>query len=325
MKLVDIYKTAVDFGIKNDPRGAKGVKEFLERSKKEHEALSGWEKKYYDKERLENPFSDTRILYGNPDTEVKVVAAGVDMEGPELLLLDRLREKGKRVDLCIAHHPEGRALAALADVMGLQADVWAKFGVPVNIGDALISERMAEIRRAFMPQNHQRPVQMARLLDLPYMCIHTPADNLVYSYLTKLLGKEKSKTLADVIELLLSEDEYRLAASLGMGPAITVGKKNSRAGTVMVDMTGGTEGPEAMVEKLAQAGVGTLVCMHMSDKARKEAEKQHVNVVVAGHIASDSIGINLFLDQLEKKGVKAFTISGVERFCRIKKPAKSSS
>ena len=48
-------------------------------------------------------------------------------------------------------------------------------------------------------------------------------------------------------------------------------------------------------------------------------------VVVAGHISSDSIGINLFLDQLEKKGVKAFTVSGVERVSRLKKPAKKST
>ncbi|MCG2796364.1 MAG: hypothetical protein L6427_10975, partial [Actinomycetia bacterium] len=77
------------------------------------------------------------------------------------------------------------------------------------------------------------------------------------------------------------------------------------------------------IEKLAQAGVGTIVGMHMGDKPRKEAEKQHVNVVIAGHIASDSIGVNLFLDELEKKGVKSTTFSGLDRVSRVKKKKKS--
>jgi len=39
----------------------------------------------------------------------------------------------------------------------------------------------------------------------------------------------------------------------------------------------------------------------MREEHRQEAEKAHVNVVIAGHMSSDSIGVNLFLDELEKK------------------------
>ena len=90
-------------------------------------------------------------------------------------------------------------------------------------------------------------------------------------------------------------------------------------GEILVDMTGGTEGPEAAIERLAAAGVGTIVGMHMGDKLRKEAEKQHVNVVIAGHISSDNIGVNLFLDQLEKQGVNCIAFSGLERVSRVKR------
>ena len=33
--------------------------------------------------------------------------------------------------------------------------------------------------------------------------------------------------------------------------------------------------------------------MHISEEHRKEAEKSHLNVVVAGHISSDNLGLNL--------------------------------
>jgi hypothetical protein len=52
-------------------------------------------------------------------------------------------------------------------------------------------------------------------------------------------------------------------------------------------------------------------------------------VVIAGHIASDNIGLNLFLDQLVKGGVEVQTFSGLDRVSRLphkasqsKKPAK---
>ena len=59
--------------------------------------------------------------------------------------------------------------------------------------------------------------------------------------------------------------------------------------------------------------------MEVKEEYRKEAEKYHINVVIAGHMASDSLAMNLFLDQLEKKGIKVVPCSGLIRIKRIKK------
>lgn len=322
MKLGQMYKLAIDVGSRKDPRGADGIKHVLADAKKEYEGLKDKDKPFFDVERLTNPFADTRILNGDADLEVKNVIAGVDIEVAELLLVDRLRQQGTKIDLALAHHPEGSALAALSEVMSLQADAWAGFGVPINIGDALISERMSEIRRALLPQNHQRPIRTAQLLDIPFMCVHTPADNLVTDHLTRLLKRRKPRLVGDAIDLLLEQPEYRKSAERGTGPTVLVGDKQGRAGEFFVDMTGGTEGPVSALEKLAQAGVGTIVAMHMGENLKKEADKQHINVIIAGHIASDNIGINLFLDELERKGVKAMEFSGLDRYSRLKSTKK---
>ncbi len=83
-------------------------------------------------------------------------------------------------------------------------------------------------------------------------------------------------------------------------------------------MTGGTEGPTKAMEKFADAGVGTIVGMHMSQDLRDEAEKNNIHVVIAGHMASDSVGINIFLDELERHGVKTIATSGLTRVHRDK-------
>lgn len=320
MKLEEIYRLAVGVGIKADPRGKREVDRLLEKEKEAYKKLTAAEKKDFDIDKLSNPFADTRILNGDYATEVKSIIAGVDMEAQEVLLADRLREMGRNIDLILAHHPEGKSLAALADVMAMQADIWHKAGVPINIGEAVLEGRVSEVRRAVLPMNHQRSVTAARLLDFPFMCVHTPADNLVTGYLQKYFDRQnRNLTLEEACKKLEDLPEYKEAARENAGPTIVVGKKNRRAGKILVDMTGGTGGPAESIEKLADAGVGTLIGMHISEKNREAAEKNKLNVIIAGHDSSDSIGMNLFLDELEKKGVNIIPCSGLIRVSRVKK------
>ncbi len=319
MKLKEIYDLAVAMGIEKDPRGKAEIKRLLDKAQEAYEKAPAKEKEFLDAEDLTNPFADTRILVGNPRKEIKTILAGIDMETGEVLLADRLREKGTKVDLIISHHPEGKALAALNEVMALQADLWFQHGVPINVGEALIGRRMKEIQRGFLPQNHNRAIDVAAMLDIPFMCMHTVADNQVNSFLSELFDKRKPRAVSDVVDILREQPEYRAASLNKTGPVVIVGSPENRAGKVLVDMTGGTEGPVQVLEKLAQAGVGTIVCMHYSEKHREEAEKQNMNVVVAGHIVSDSLGLNLILDRLEGKGVKIIPVSGLVRVSRLAK------
>ncbi len=317
MKVQEIYELAIKEGMKADPRGKEGLKRFLEKSKKEYKNLKDDEREFFDLEKLTNPYSDTRILTGNPNTDVGTILCGVDIEVGEVLLADRLNERGKSIDLLFAHHPEGKSLAGLPGVMKVQADIWHREGVPINIGDFLIDKRMKEVQRSLMPVNHNRAVDAAKLLEIPFMNVHTPADNMVTSFLQKQLDKLSPYTVKDVIDFLRNIPEYNMAAKMGAGPTILVGDGEKRAGRVVVDMTGGTEGPEEVFEKLANAGVGTIVGMHMGSKLREKAEKYHINVVIAGHIASDNLGLNLFLDKLEKEGIGIIECSGFIRVGRL--------
>ena len=317
MRLQDIYDTAVRSGIAADPRGEDGVERVLERVRKDYDALAAEKRWEFDQERLTNPFVDTRILVGSPETEVKGILVGIDMEVGEVLLADTLRSQGRQVDLVLAHHPEGRALARLEEVMGVQADVWRNFGVSIAYGDAVMTERMDEIMRALHPRNNERVVAAARLLGLPFMCCHTPADNNVNAYLQRKcdeLGTDG--TVEELIDLLKAIPEYREAVLQGMGPVIFEGSGNRRTGKIMVDMTGGTSGPVDSISKLAAAGVGTIVGMHMGEAHRKKAKAEKISVVIAGHSSSDSLGMNLIIDEYERQGVEVIGCSGFTRVSR---------
>jgi len=311
MNVKDIFERSIKEGMKADPRGKAGVKRHLDREKKRYDKLTKDKKKEYDKERLWNPYADSRILYGEKSRPVKRVLMGVNIDTGEVLLADRLGEKGKPIDLVIAHHPRGKAMAALHDVMGLQADFYNQIGVPINVAEGVMEERIAEVERAVMPRDHNQAVDAARLLDVPIICTHTPSDNMVQRHVQKHLDKGKPDTVEDVVELLKQIPEYRQAVALNFGPKIVAGKGRNRCGKVVVKFTGGTEGAQAIYEKVVEQGVGTWVCMHMSDKNITFAKEHHLNVVIAGHMSSDSIGMNLLYAGLEKEGIELVRCSGL--------------
>ncbi|MGC8796724.1 NGG1p interacting factor NIF3 [Thermodesulfovibrio sp. 3462-1] len=317
MKLRDLYKKAIQTGIENDPRGKDEVLKELAKRKKDYEALPEKKKEFFDIESLENPYSDSRILFGTGEEEIKTIIAGIDMEVGEVVLAHSLRQSGNKVDLILSHHPEGGAYARLFAVMHMQADILGRFGVPINIAESLLETRIKEVERKLMPVNHTRAVDAARLLNIPFMCLHTPADNMVATYLQKLFDENKPYTLEDVLDLLLEIPEYKEAEKNCAGPRILIGSKERKAGKIFVDMTGGTEGAKDIFQSMALSGINTVVAMHLSEEHRKEAEKNHINVVIAGHIASDTLGLNLLLDKItEGEDIKILECSGFKRFSR---------
>jgi hypothetical protein len=313
MKTKEIYKLALHMGIKADLRGEESVGKVLARRKEKYQNLSVGEKGDFDTEILENPYSDSRLLNISDDRDVKKIMVGIDIEPAEILLA---KEVGN-VDLIISHHPLGKGLATLADVMELQADVLNQYGVPINVAEGLMREKIGEVARGVNKVNHQRTVDAAKILGFNLMCLHTTCDNLAADFLKKEIEGKNLQRLEDLMKLLKEIPEYKEAGKIGAGPKIFVGSPENHCGKIaLTEITGGTEGSPKLYEKMAQAGIGTVIGMHVSEEHKKEAEAANINVVIAGHISSDSIGVNLFLDELEKQGIEIVPCSGLIRVKR---------
>jgi hypothetical protein len=60
-----------------------------------------------------------------------------------------------------------------------------------------------------------------------------------------------------------------------------------------------------------------LVGMHYSEDHRKKAEELKLNLVIAGHVSSDTLGMNLVLDEIESAGdIEIRCTSGMVRVRR---------
>lgn len=132
------------------------------------------------------------------------------------------------------------------------------------------------------------------------------------------LAKKKLETVGELLDYINEIPEFEEAIKGKAGPNITSGGAKSRAGKVIVGFTGGTNPSKELYVEMAKAGVGTLVEMHVPEEALTEIKKLHMNVIDTGHMAADSIGANLFLDMIEKKGIKIIPCSGLIRIKRSK-------
>ena len=320
MTIEEIYKLAIKMGIDADPRGISKVKNVLERTKKDYKELSEKKKKYFDKESFDNPYSDTRILFGDHKKQVKKVVAGIDANGTEVLLVDRLNEKGEGVDLLIAHHPSGHALASLHEVMDILVDTFAQKGVPENVAYGLLQESMGLVKRKFGPLNHSQAIDIAKLLGVPILALHTVWDNIGDAFMRDLLSKKEKEfeTVSDIVDAICEIPEFEEALRGKNGPSVVSGSAKARTGKIVVSFTGGTNPSKELYVELAKAGVGTLVEMHIPEDSVTELKKAHINAIDVGHMAADSIGANIFLDQLEKRGVEVIPVSGLIRVSRNK-------
>jgi len=291
MKLISFYNEAVKFGRAADPRK--------------------------DKSKIKS-FPDSAILYGSPNQEIKKIMVGIDIEVPELLLADRIRQK-EGLDLVIAHHPEGKAYAGLHEVMALQVELLSQVGVSKKTAVKLLETRMQEVQRRVLSQNHTRPVDAARILGIPFMNMHTPADNHVYRFLDTLFKQKKPRKVEDIVSILKTIPEYQIADKFNTGPRVILGNPKRGVGKILLEMTGGTEGSKDVFDKLYKAGVRTLVSMHLSEEHFKKALDANLNVVIAGHISSDVLGLNLLLDNLDKAAKHPFQVVSCSGFTRIKR------
>ncbi|KKM08637.1 hypothetical protein SY88_22640 [Clostridiales bacterium PH28_bin88] len=251
--------------------------------------------------------ADSGVLVDGSD--IRTALFGVDMEAPEIIIAKQLGHHA-----VITHHPKGGDPAVyFARVMQNQIDRMVQAGVPINKAQKALKDRQEEVDRLRHVENYDRAVSAARLLGVPFIAIHTPCDVLaertVQDHLDRKLAGKPKATLQDVVDALEELPEYRNTLAK---PKVRAGTPDSYAGKVFVTMAGGTSGGKDVIKAYFEAGVGTLVVMHVPEDVLKAVKEQNIgNIVVAGHMASDSVGINKVIAALEARGVRITRASGV--------------
>ena len=314
MTIQEIFDLAINMGRKADPRPEKEIQKQLARIKRSHEALPENQREYFPKDKSNNPYLDSAIHYvADPKKKIRKILVTIDPDGAEIFLAKELN-----VDLVIGHHPIGKSLALLDESMEMQLLIYKSYGIPINVIEGMMKKRILQVARSVHSANHYLPVDNAKLLNVSLMNVHSPGDNLLDDYLTKMIAETKPEFVEDIVNELFKVPEYQEGSRRGSPTKVFSGNPKNYCGKVMVDMTGGTTGAEEIYPHLANAGIGTVLTMHRPEGHYEIAEKSFINLIIAPHIASDSFGMNLFIDELEKRGIEVISSGGFIRVSRVK-------
>jgi hypothetical protein len=239
--------------------------------------------------------------------DIRRALFGIDAVAPELFFA-----KQSGYDAVIAHHPPGGAAAInFCMVFKRQIEQMTKVGVPAVEAERAVRKKLEDLEVDAHSKNYAHAIDFARLLNLPYMNIHTPLDEVGRRIMAEQISRRirKDSTVKDVVSALNELPEFKNATTK---IKIRLGKPENPAGKVVVSHGAGTNGGYEIAKTYFKHGVGTLIYIHvgLGDLERLKADAAG-NLIVTGHIVSDSLGINPFIKELRKNGIDVTTIGVV--------------
>jgi hypothetical protein len=246
------------------------------------------------------------------DGEVRRVYVGIDIDVAELLLARALG-----VDGVIAHHPVGsRARLGVPAVIERHEAQMRAEGIPAGVAHEMMLARKRPVAHALHATNSDRVVDAARRLQVPLMNIHLAADIIVRQFFMEFVGRVVdglATTVGSLIDELKTLPE--MEASL-VQPELWLGKAENPVGRWVVQMAAGTNSGAPIYRTYYEHGINTILAMHIDDRDLRELEQLQLpraNLVITGHMPSDSIRMNRVIDALEQRGIEVIAGSGVIR------------
>jgi putative NIF3 family GTP cyclohydrolase 1 type 2 len=230
---------------------------------------------------------------------IKKILFGIDADVSELLLAKQLG-----YDAVISHHPKGGlAVVDFHRVFSRHVQQMIAAGIPKREADEAVRKKMKALEVEMHTRNYGHTVDVARLLKMPYMNIHTPLDEIGRRIMARKVQRETGKdaTVGDVVLSLKKLPEFRNATT---NIEIRLGNTANPAGKTIVSHGAGTNGGYEIARTYFKYGINTLIYIHISPADLEKLRADRVgNLIITGHTASDSVGINPFIKELENRDI----------------------
>ncbi|TMI29682.1 hypothetical protein E6H27_08105 [Candidatus Bathyarchaeota archaeon] len=230
---------------------------------------------------------------------IRKVLIAIDVGIAELLLARNLG-----CDAVIAHHPAGgKARIDGYKVFLRHIDQLKEAGVPEDTARKAVQPKLRLLELQHHPDNYDQTPSAARKLRMPLVSIHSPCDEIGRTMIQNALkGVDENSAVKDVVSRIAGFPEFRKAASK---IEVRLGSPKNRTGKIMISHAAYTNGGYEVARTYFQNGIGTLSYIHIAEPdLTRLANEASGNLIVLGHIASDWLGINRLLRELEKRGVE---------------------
>jgi hypothetical protein len=223
----------------------------------------------------------------------------VDVSTSELILA-----KNIGCDVVIAHHPIGVSSMEFHRVFDRHTQFMIQNGVPDNEARNAVSRLKRRIQIRSHANIYKQIVDTAGILKMPLINIHQPCDEFMRRIiLEKIKDHKHHHKISDLLKLIDEIPEFNNAVSR---PIVALGSAKSNVGRIALVLAAGTNGGYPIAKLYYEHGVSTVIYLHIdpTDAAKLNDEKIRGNLVILGHLAGDSIGLNALADKIELEGVE---------------------
>ncbi len=244
-----------------------------------------------------------------PGENISNVLYGIDIGVAELLFA-----KEHNFDCVIAHHPVG--LVNHFQVFQRHLDQLMSKGVSKEKAQKIVDKKILGFKFGSHAGNYDAVPSFARLIGIPFLNVHCPSDELgrrlITSSIEELVKMNENPLLNEVItHLEKSFSEFRGAKTK---IEIAKGESENHLGDWIFSHGALTNGGFDIADCYYQHGIDTLIYIHIAPTELFQILKlDHGQLLITGHLTSDSIGINPFLDRLEENDVRITAIGGLIR------------
>ncbi|MGD9567167.1 MAG: hypothetical protein AB7V48_02410 [Sedimentibacter sp.] len=251
--------------------------------------------------------NDSIIVCKDKSLKVDKILAGIDMGIPEVIVANSIY-----ANCIIGHHPtiDSTVINMHKDLI-LQLDKMISNGIPKSVAEQIILNKITSLENEYVDYNYDRVSSISRLFNIPYVNIHTPIDIItegyIKCYLNNYFNDLEKTSIYEVVSLLNGINEIKNSL---LPAKIVIGDKDDRVGKLAILMTCSPD--EEIFNTYFDYDIKTIICMYApTNLINRCRSKEHVNIISMGHMGCDSIGMNIFLKDLENRGVEVIRVSGL--------------
>jgi putative NIF3 family GTP cyclohydrolase 1 type 2 len=240
-----------------------------------------------------------------PDSAVHIngrninkVLIAINVGTAELMLARQLG-----CDAVIAHHPIGVTRVNFYKVFDRHVEFMVEHGVPKRIAQMAVQKLKERVATRNHADIYSDVVGAAKALGMPLVNIHQPCDEHMRQVILKSIKSGRTEYVSDIVRSVSKIPEFRNAATK---VEVMLGNEKGRAGHWALVVAAGTNGGYHIGKAYFQHGISTIIYLHIDygDLTKMREDRIDGNLIVMGHLAGDSIGLNGLADRIEHLGVE---------------------
>ena len=233
---------------------------------------------------------------------IRKVLIAINVGTAELMLARQLG-----CDAVIAHHPIGIARVNFYRVFDRHVDFMVEHGVPKKIARQAVEKLKERVATRNHADIYSDVVGAAKALGMPLVNLHQPCDEYMRQVILEAIKSGRTEHVSDIVRSISRIPEFRRAATR---VEVKMGSEKSRAGRWALVVAAGTNGGYNIAKAYLQHGVSTVIYLHVDygELTKMREDGLAGNLVVMGHLAGDSVGLNGLAERLEGLGVETVRV-----------------